>query len=150
MYFCDVLKHKWFVLLAGLYWRVPIWRLLVHDLSKFSSAEYIPYRNWFKRDPGLPEMERIRRKTAFLCAWELHVQRNDHHPGYWHGAEMPEVCIREMIADWFAASRSYGGAWPRVGKWDWLRDEWPAVRRNVHPATVDRVEQLLEKYIAAF
>lgn len=35
-----ILKHKWFVLLAGLEVGVPLWRLIIHDWSKFTPAEF--------------------------------------------------------------------------------------------------------------
>jgi hypothetical protein len=36
-------RHKWFVLLAGLKTGAPLWRLIIHDWSKFTPAERGPY-----------------------------------------------------------------------------------------------------------
>lgn len=42
-----VLRHKWFVFRAGIARSVPLWQLLVHDLSKFRPSEWRPYAEWF-------------------------------------------------------------------------------------------------------
>ena len=42
-YLSYVLRHKWFVLLAGLRVGAPLWRLLVHDWTKFLPCEWGPY-----------------------------------------------------------------------------------------------------------
>ena len=41
-YLGYVLRHKWFVLVAGLKVGAPLWRLLIHDWSKFTAAEWGP------------------------------------------------------------------------------------------------------------
>lgn len=38
-YLWYVIRHKFFVFQAGLRLGVPLWQLLIHDLSKFSPAE---------------------------------------------------------------------------------------------------------------
>lgn len=42
-YLRYILRHKWFVFVAG--WKVgaPLWRLVIHDWSKFTPAEWTPY-----------------------------------------------------------------------------------------------------------
>jgi hypothetical protein len=42
-YASYVTRHKWFVFRAGLKTRAPLWRLLIHDWSKLSRAEWTPY-----------------------------------------------------------------------------------------------------------
>lgn len=42
-YLSYVIRHKWFVLVAGLKTGAPLWRLLIHDWSKFTPAEWSPY-----------------------------------------------------------------------------------------------------------
>lgn len=52
-YLSYVLRHKWFVLRAGLRVRAPLWRLLIHDWSKFTPAEWGPYvANFYGLAPG--------------------------------------------------------------------------------------------------
>jgi hypothetical protein len=41
--YLRLLLHKWYVFLAGRRLKVPFWRLVVHDLSKFSPAEFRHY-----------------------------------------------------------------------------------------------------------
>lgn len=42
-YLKVVLRHKWFVLLASRQMGVPLWIAFIHDLSKFSPAEWNAY-----------------------------------------------------------------------------------------------------------
>jgi hypothetical protein len=34
-------RHKWFVAVAGLHLGVGLWRLLIHDYSKFFPSEWL-------------------------------------------------------------------------------------------------------------
>jgi hypothetical protein len=49
-YLSYVLRHKWWVLVAGLKVGAPLWRLLIHDWSKFTPAEWGPYVATFYGD----------------------------------------------------------------------------------------------------
>jgi hypothetical protein len=42
-YLKYVIRHKWFVFVAGLVVGAPLWRLLVHDWTKFLPSEWGPY-----------------------------------------------------------------------------------------------------------
>lgn len=55
-YLSYVLRHKWFVLLAGLRVRAPLWRLLIHDWSKFTPAEWGAYVATFYGHPKVGEL----------------------------------------------------------------------------------------------
>lgn len=46
-YLSYVVRHKWFVLRAGLVTGAPFWRLLIHDWSKFLPVEWFPYVEMF-------------------------------------------------------------------------------------------------------
>lgn len=46
-YLKYVIRHKWFVFLAGLDRGVPLWQLLIHNWSKFLPWEWMPYAEWF-------------------------------------------------------------------------------------------------------
>lgn len=50
-YFWLTLRHKWFVLLAGLKTKAPIWRLVIHDWSKFLPSELPHYQSQFFPKP---------------------------------------------------------------------------------------------------
>lgn len=76
-YLWYVLRHKWFVLLAGLrLGGIPLWRLIVHDSSKFSPAEWGPYvERFFKPAPW--------RRDRWERALIHHYNHNPHHWQYW-------------------------------------------------------------------
>ena len=154
----SLLAHKWFVLQAGRKLGVPLWRLLVHDLSKFSPSEFGRYARWHHGP------EEGRNKWEWVAAWQHHLHRNSHHPEFylvsWHGAPdfyqvskvgevvaecilvlpMPEVCIREMVADWHAASKAYTGSWD-IG--DWATTNIPKMR--MHTETAWLVDEVLKE-----
>lgn len=105
-YLSYIIRHKWFVFLAGLKTGAPIWLLLTHDITKFLPSEWFPYVNFFY---GSGE-DSI--KYAFL----YHKRRNPHHWEYWlledgTPLEMPEKYVREMVADWAGAGRVITGSW---------------------------------------
>lgn len=86
-----------------------------HDSSKFSEAEFDPYRARFYpyyEDQKLGD-EAI--EEAFDKAWEHHYTYNKHHPEYWtikiSGKEtvipMSDDAFVEMICDWVAMSMNF-------------------------------------------
>jgi hypothetical protein len=91
-YLRYVLRHKWFVLLAGLRLGVPIKRLLLHDWSKFTPLEWLGYARFFygpHQDAVVLSPSGGRAKApaavaeAFDRAWLHHQQYNDHHWQHW-------------------------------------------------------------------
>lgn len=151
-YLSYVLRHKTFVFVAGLRTKAPLWRLLTHDWSKFTPAEWRPYvqnfygspRGWYARNP---EAWKVRCAEAFDRAWLHHQHANPHHWQHWilredSGATrilaMPEHFVREMVADWMGAGRAITGQWEVV--------EWYAKNRDrilLHEETRALVEWLL-------
>lgn len=149
-------RHKWFVFVAGLRIKAPLWRLLIHDWSKFLPSEWIPYANFFygKRYPRIPEplgpkdyIVPLPAKEAFDRAWLHHQHFNSHHYQHWilredsggtKFLEMPEKLVREMVADWMGAGRAITGKWDAAA-WYVRNKENIAV----HASTRVRVEQLL-------
>lgn len=144
-YLILTLKHKWYVFLACLQVDVPLWRAIIHDLSKFTPSELPQYNRHFFGDKGDPK--------GFARAWLHHQNYNPHHWEYWitrsdhsHGGsgavdgclEMPETYIREMIADWLGASRAYTGSWEMS---DWLLKNLPKIK--LHPLTRRKVHNVL-------
>lgn len=120
-YASYVARHKWFVFLAGLLMGAPLWRLVIHDWSKMSAAEWTPYvRSFYGKQGRTPEV-----RAAFDRAWLHHQHRNPHHWQHWLLREdegdtkalpMPEHFVREMVADWMGAGRAITGKW-EVGAW---------------------------------
>lgn len=111
-----VARHKWFVFVAGVKTGAPIWRLLIHDWSKLSRAEWGPYvRSFYGKQGRTPEV-----REAFNAAWLHHQHRNPHHWQHWLLREdsgdtrilpMPPKLVREMVADWMGAGRAITGKW---------------------------------------
>ena len=147
-YFVYVVKHKWHVLEGGLRLSgIPLWRLLVHDASKFSREEWLPYVRQFYNADGTKRTVRDAtgaydpsvQSEAFKEAWAHHWHNNDHHwnfylarnPKQWAIQDrsftpeeydtpfpMPAVAIREMCVDWYAASMAQGNGVDIEG-WYW-------------------------------
>ena len=163
-YLSYVVRHKWFVFVAGLRTGAPLWRLLIHDWSKFLPSEWRAYATYFyaskpfadfgdaRHWPGAlgpADVERImrERQDAFDVAWLKHQHRNPHHWQHWLLQEddgdgklvrMPDHFVREMVADWMGAGRAI------TGKWD-VR-EWYAKNRTtieLHPDSRQLAEALL-------
>jgi hypothetical protein len=144
----QTLRHKWYVLVAGLRLNVSLWRLLKHDVSKWSAAEFGPYARQFHGDRGDPE--------GFARAWLHHQNTNDHHPEYWVGRTphckgndeagplpMPIEAVREMVADWLAAGKVYEGRWPDPNNWTWF--EKNRHKMQMHPLTWARLFIVIDK-----
>jgi len=135
-YFWLTVKHRWFVLLAGLRTGAPLWRLLIHDWTKFLPCELPHYQHQFFGMADDP--------AGFIGCWTHHQNSNPHHWEYWiprtghsrcqppypdgEPIPMPKWAIREMVADWMGASRTYEGEWPTPGNWPWLRNNWTRIR----------------------
>ena len=76
----------------------------LHDISKFSKAEFDPYRLHFYPTP-------LEKATKDIDSdWEQAVQHhylvNPHHPMHWQqlNQDMPLQFIFEMLCDWAAVS----------------------------------------------
>ncbi len=113
-YLNYLIKHKYYTLKAC--WEYELyWQGLVHDLSKFSIVEFMPYVNFFY------ERKNVRDKTGyykptdtgdkdFELAWLNHMHNNKHHWQYWCIASdsggidirpMPHKYRLEMLCDWW-------------------------------------------------
>ncbi len=79
-YLKYVLRHKWFVLVAGLELKVPLWILILHDWDKFLPDEWFPYARCFYKPDGSKQYDP---SPAFDWAWNLHQKRNKHHWQFW-------------------------------------------------------------------
>jgi hypothetical protein len=124
-YLRYLLRHKWFVLIAGLRIHAPLWRLLAHDLSKFRASEWGAYLQKFyglactKPECGKGHLcpSCRERKAKFKLASHKHKHRNEHHWEHWVDPvttvplPMPPSCVLEMVADWAGAGRAIAGKW---------------------------------------
>ncbi len=147
-YYGYIWRHKWHVFLTCLRLKVPFIQALLHDNSKFSYAEFSPYLDWFYNDQGtkfnggytweFTENENLRK--AFDVAWNNHIHHNPHHWQYWliedKAIPMPEIYVREMVADWVGFSICKSGH-NDVSTW------YPKQKLNLHPKTRGIVEAIL-------
>lgn len=150
-------RHKWFVFVAGLKMKVPVWRLVIHDWSKFMPCEWFPYTEYFYGEKARLQKEEwddcryweLAQKyyDAFDRAWLHHQHRNPHHYQHWRLREdsgqtkvlqMPEHFAREMVADWMGAGRAITGRWETAKWYEKNRDNI-----DIHPNTRQLVEKLL-------
>ena len=152
-YFWLTIKHKWFVLLAGLKTGCSVWRLIKHDLSKFLPSELPHYNRQFFGKADRPD--------KFIECWTKHQNRNDHHWEYWiprtghNRCDPPHLdnepipmsinAVKEMVADWMAASRAYTGEWPDQGNWMWLKNNMPKMK--LHKDTVEMINMEVTRLI---
>jgi hypothetical protein len=131
-YLALTIKHKWFVWKIGRKWKLPIWRLIKHDWTKFLPSELPHYGRQFFGKADQPE--------RFARCWLRHQNRNEHHWEYWiprsghtrcvppfldnEPLQMSGIALIEMMADWAAAGRAYEGKWPNFGEWEWINKNW--------------------------
>jgi hypothetical protein len=151
-----ILKHKYFVLVCGLKLKVPLWRLIIHDWSKFLPSEWIPYANYFYAEGGSDNHANSNGvhnpadgSYRFNVAWLKHQHRQPHHWQYWLLREddgdliplpMPEVFVREMVADWCGAGAAQGHG-NDISEWYVNNRD----RIHIHPYTRALVDKFVEQ-----
>jgi len=148
-HFKTITQHKRLVM-EGCF-KVGLYRQgIMHDLSKFSPAEFMVGARYWQgnRSPNNAEREAI----GYSSAWLHHKGRNKHHFEYWTDYDvithvsvpikMPLRYVIEMFCDRVAASKIYKG--------EQYTDRCPydyfAKARNtrdIHPQTSDFLEKLL-------
>ena len=112
-HFKTICKHKRYVLSECAACGI-LWRGIVHDLSRFSFAEFGSSARYFQgnRSPIEAEKEAI----GYSKAWLHHKAHNKHHWEYWidfgdNGEviayEMPITYVIEMMCDWIGAGKAY-------------------------------------------
>lgn len=149
-YLAYVLRHKWYVLVGGLRLGVPLWRLVIHDWTKFTPAEWKPYVDRFygPKPPTLGAtgyFHNIGDHEAFDLAWLHHWRNNPHHWQYWLSppdfwpTPMPETYIREMVADWYGAGMAQSK--PDIVGWYAANKD----KIDLHSETREIAERLLDQ-----
>ena len=142
-----------------------IWRGMIHDISKFSFDEFIPYANYFygKKDN---DISRGRNSTgyykptdtgdlAFDFAWLLHQKRNRHHWQWWilpedsGGIKVLEMGYNdtyEMISDWIGAGKAQGHLSPKEDRLFEVRRWYGANmdKMQLHPNTRSKIESIIK------
>lgn len=89
---------------------------IMHDLSKYSPAEFLSGARFYQGDRSPNDAER--KAKGYSAAWLHHKGRNKHHLEYWidyhpegdhlmSGIQMPKKYVVEMFCDRLAASKTY-------------------------------------------
>lgn len=145
------LIHKYHVFRYGLRLGVPVISLIVHDYTKLYPTFMISYGRQFFGDQSDP--------TGFAYTWLHHQNCHRHHWEYWimctghnrggfgdgHILDMPEKYVREMVADWLAASRTYEKAEVQsLETWPWFEQNFERIQ--VSEPTRIRILQILHEY----
>lgn len=143
-YLKYVVQHKWFVFLGCLKMGVPLWIAIFHDWDKFLPDEWIPYAHTFYNKDG---SKTYKEYPDFALAWNYHQKRNKHHWQYWiltwdrgesEALPMPELYVREMLADWIGAGRAITG---ESNPEKWYEDN--KQKMILHPETRILIERLM-------
>lgn len=145
-YFKYIIQHKWFVFLECLKIGQPI-HGITHDLSKFLPSEFFPYAKFFFQTDRTKQYKKSDKSNInFQQGWFLHQKRNKHHWNYWVSITrkeeiipipMPTKYIMQMIADWRAMSRKFGG-----NPYEYYKKEKP--KMILHVKTIDKIESILK------
>lgn len=117
-HFRTITKHK-ILVMKGCF-RIGLYRQgLLHDLSKYSPAEFLVGCRYYQGDRSPNNAER--EDYGYSSAWLHHKGRNRHHFEYWTdysleqnavpmaGVRMPRKYVAEMLMDRIAASKVYNG-----------------------------------------
>lgn len=139
-YLKYVLRHKWYVLLAGVRLGVPLVTLILHDWDKFMPDEWFAYRRRYFGDGDYQsQINEALEDPRYQMAWHLHQKRNKHHWQWWMTPKddgtfrllpMSDKYRREMLADWKGAGRAITG---RDDTANWYRANYDNIQ--LHPET---------------
>lgn len=131
-YFKTVMKHKIAVFKVCRMFGIT-WRGIVHDLSKFSPSEFIPYAKYFNIDKSkLSKEEKNKLENDFEVAWLHHKGCNKHHHLFWinwsdddnvpYAINIPLKYVYEMIADWIGAGMTYNSNWNESEPYEYYKN----------------------------
>ena len=150
----NILIHKYWVYYFGRKLGIGRWRLIKHDISKFSFTEFIESVKYYQGTSSpIPVCKKI---NGYSKAWQHHKGRNQHHYEYWTDnydsgmtlIPMPFECLEEMIADWCAAGRTYQGKeWSFSSQCDWWENK-KKQNPSIHDLTKERLDIFFWKHIS--
>ena len=122
--------------------------LNAHDESKFDTAEYNPYDQYFSGGNRSYEVCK-----AFDYAWLHHIHNNPHHWQYWvlleddpetgvpfKALQIPLAYIFEMVADWWTFSWKNNNLFEIF---DWYADH--RHKQFIHPESRKMLENILKE-----
>lgn len=149
-HFKTITQHK-ILVMKGCF-RVGLYKQgLLHDMSKYSPAEFLIGAKYYQGDQSPNNIERL--KTGVSLAWLHHKGRNKHHYEYWIdysidldegmvGMEMPIRYVVEMFIDRVSAGKIYKKELYN-DKDPWLYYEKSRGMIIMHPKTKALLEKLL-------
>ena len=115
----------------------------MHDMSKYSPAEFIPGVLYFQGDRSPNNAQR--EHEGYSSSWLHHKGRNKHHYEYWcdnfdQGTDpikMPFNYALELICDYLAANKAYSGDGSIDSEIEW----WKIKKQHckMHPHTISLV-----------
>ena len=148
-HFRTITRHRHKVIAHCFRAGIPFQGLL-HDLSKYSPAEFFTGARYYQgnRSPN----NREREVKGYSSAWMHHKGRNKHHHEYWtdvnpqtkryEPVEMPLNYLTEMVCDRVAACKIYRGKdYTDRDALDYYLHS--TADREMHPATAAALEELL-------
>ncbi|MDD3253246.1 MAG: DUF5662 family protein [Lachnospiraceae bacterium] len=151
-HFMTITEHKCLVMKNC--FRVGLYRQgLLHDLSKYSPAEFLTGVHYYQgtRSPNAAERD----EKGYSSAWLHHKGRNKHHFEYWidfsrakhglAGTKMPVCYLVEMVMDRIAACRVYRGTdYTSSAAWEYYQHEEPYLTSVMHAETKAELEKILQ------
>ncbi len=106
-HFILITRHKWKVLRLCVKAGIP-WQGIVHDLSKYSPAEFFESAKFYSGTHS--PIKESKTKYGYSKAWLHHKGRNKHHYEYWFDGSAPDKTpiipykyAIEMVCDTLAA-----------------------------------------------
>lgn len=121
----------------------------MHDKSKYSDVEFIPYLNHFYPQDGSNVSDNDKDDPEFDTAWLMHIHSNPHHWQYWTlirdsggklGIDIPIKYVLEMLCDW----HSFSALYPESTAYKWFNDNKSKMTFS------DNTLKLINKYIKVF
>lgn len=142
----NIITHKFWVVVYGRKLGCSWWRLLMHDMSKFSKEEFVESVIFYRGNASpIPYCKSIK---GYSMAWQHHKGRNKHHYEYWTDnydagtttIPIPLDYVIEMMADWMAAGRTYMGKGFSIEN---QKNWWENKKKEsfkIHPATFSLID----------
>lgn len=123
---------------------------IIHDMSKFSPAEFITSAKYYQGTKSPIEAEK--EDIGYSVAWLHHKGRNKHHWEWWTdyspvdgsiiANKIPVNYVIEMVCDWVGASKVYNGVnWTQADPLKYYHKV--RAGRHLHPATEKMLIELL-------
>lgn len=145
----NIIVHKWWVFYYACKFGIP-WRGFMHDWSKFHPTEFWESVKYYQGDKS--PIPVCKAENGVSYAWQHHKGHNPHHYEYWVDNfdgdnvtyhKIPYEYLMEMMADWFAAGRTY------IGKSFTIADEftWWKWKKSTNPAINDAVITWIDRFI---